>query len=59
MPKVEYIMTPNGSHLEVIEVDADAYAKRVLALENEGMTTSDAQGVADVEFLKEAGVWKS
>jgi hypothetical protein len=27
-----------------------AYAARVLALEAEGMTTSDAQGAADVEF---------
>ncbi len=27
------------------------YADRVVELENEGLTTSDAQGVADVEFL--------
>ena len=26
-----------------------AYEKRVMALENEGMTTSDAQGVVDVQ----------
>lgn len=26
------------------------YQKRVLELEQEGLTTSDAQGVADVEF---------
>lgn len=27
-----------------------AYARRVTDLEDEGLTTSDAQGVADVEF---------
>ena len=29
----------------------DAYEKRVLELEAEGMTTSDAQGVANVELM--------
>lgn len=29
---------------------ADAYAARVAELESEGLTTSDAQGVADVEL---------
>jgi hypothetical protein len=30
------------------------YHERVLAYEAEGLTTSDAQGVVDVELLKEA-----
>lgn len=30
------------------------YEKRVEELETEGMTTSDAQGVADVEFMRNA-----
>ena len=31
-----------------------AYEKRVHELEDEGLTTSDAQGVADMEFEQEA-----
>lgn len=31
----------------------DAYEARVLALEAEGMTTSDAQGVADAELVRQ------
>lgn len=31
-------------------MDPPGYAKRVRKLEKEGLTTSDAQGVADVEF---------
>jgi hypothetical protein len=31
-------------------LDPPGYAKRVRELEAEGLTTSDAQGVADVEF---------
>jgi hypothetical protein len=30
-----------------------AYEKRVQELEDEGLTTSDAQGVADMEFESE------
>ena len=30
----------------------EAYEKRVRELETEGLTTSEAQGVADVEFCK-------
>lgn len=48
----EIIVTPKGGFLEV---DSDAYILLVESLEMEGMTRSDAQGVADVEFLKEAG----
>ena len=33
-------------------VTSDDYAKRVSQLEAEGMTTSDAQAVADVEVSK-------
>lgn len=36
-------------------VQTDAYASRVLALENEGLTTSDAQSVADAEWID---AWK-
>lgn len=32
-------------------LDPPGYALRVAALEAEGMTTSDSQGVADVEFM--------
>lgn len=31
-------------------IDPPGYAERVRELEEEGLTTSDAQGVADVEF---------
>jgi len=31
---------------------SEAYKQRVIELEEEGCTTSDAQGVADAEFLK-------
>ena len=31
------------------------YEKRVRELEDEGLETSDAQGVADVEFMKKYG----
>ncbi len=34
----------------VYGVDWDKYQARVRELEAEGLTTSDAQGVADVEF---------
>ena len=42
----------------------DTYEKRVQALEAEGMTTSDAQGIADMEEMEEAtqhtpGEWAS
>jgi hypothetical protein len=30
------------------------YEKRVQELEDEGLTTSDAQGIADMEFEQEA-----
>ena len=45
-----HILKPNG---EFLVVDGDVYSKRVLELESEGMTTSDAQGVTDVEFLQQ------
>lgn len=32
------------------------YEKRVQELEAEGMTTSDAQGVADSEFIQQYGL---
>ena len=32
-------------------LDPPGYAERVSELEREGMTTSDAQGVADAEFV--------
>lgn len=51
MMSVEMIMTPKG---DFIEVDGEVYAERVRQLEREGMTTSDAQGVADIEFLSMA-----
>lgn len=35
--------------------DPIGYAERVRELEREGMTTSDAQGCADVEFSKAGG----
>lgn len=31
--------------------DPEAYGKRVQELEDQGLTTSDAQGVADAELL--------
>lgn len=34
----------------VLSIDPPGYAARVAALEAEGLTTSDAQGVADVEL---------
>lgn len=52
---IERIIKPNG---ECVEVPAELYIKRVEALELEGMTRSDAQGVADVEFLEVADTWK-
>lgn len=45
-----HILKPNG---EFLVVDGDVYSKRVLELESEGMTTSDAQGVTEVEFLQQ------
>ena len=42
------IMTLPPSHQD--SPHFDAYCARVEALEAEGLTTSDAQGVADVEF---------
>lgn len=33
-------------------LDPYGYAQRVRTLEGEGLTTSDAQGVADVEFSR-------
>jgi hypothetical protein len=38
--------------MEHISTFLEKYTKRVWVLETEGMTTSDAQAVADVEFLK-------
>lgn len=34
-------------------LDPPGYAARVAQLESEGMTTSDAQSVADAEFMRE------
>lgn len=34
----------------------EQYKKRVQELESEGMTTSDAQGVADAEFIQQYGL---
>lgn len=53
LDQIEYVMKPEGGF---IEVPMKLYKKRVLELENEGLTTSDAQGVADVEFLKNAEI---
>jgi hypothetical protein len=37
----------------------DDWTARVAALEEEGLTTSDAQGIADLEFRKDAtDSWK-
>ena len=35
-----------------LRIDKDEYLRRVLALEAEGLCTSDAQGVVDAELLK-------
>jgi hypothetical protein len=34
----------------------EQYEKRVQELESEGMTRSDAQGVADAEFIEQYGL---
>lgn len=42
--------TNDMSNTPTHDPTADAYAARVAELESEGLTTSDAQGVADVDF---------
>lgn len=39
-------------------LDPPGYAQRVAELEDEGLTTSDAQGVADMEYQLKIGTWK-
>jgi hypothetical protein len=46
--EAELIYRPDGSF---IKVPAAAYSARVRQLEAEGYDTSDAQGIADAEFL--------
>jgi hypothetical protein len=46
--EAELIYRPDGSF---IKVPAAAYSARVRQLEAEGCDTSDAQGIADAEFL--------
>jgi hypothetical protein len=47
------VPAPVGPELEVLAMTnhTDPYPERVLALEAEGMTTSDAQAVADAELM--------
>lgn len=40
----------SAADLNRYPLDPPGYAERVRELENEGLCTSDAQGVADVEF---------
>lgn len=42
-----------------ISIDPPGYADRVRQLEAEGMTTSDAQAVADVEYARAEGTRSS
>jgi hypothetical protein len=37
--------------------ETQRYRARVNELESEGLTTSDAQGVADAEILKGEAIW--
>ena len=46
--EAEILYRPDGSF---VKVPAAAYSARVRQLEAEGLDTSDAQGVADAEFL--------
>lgn len=39
-------------------LDPPGYASRVAELENEGLTRSDAQGIADMEYQLKIGPWK-
>ncbi|MEK2647398.1 hypothetical protein [Bdellovibrio sp. BCCA] len=47
--KTEKIFLRSGS---TINVPSTAYARQVRKLEREGATTSDAQGMADLHFIK-------
>ncbi len=46
--EAEILYRPDGTF---VKVPAAAYSARVRQLEAEGLDTSDAQGVADAEFL--------
>jgi len=48
---MEYIIKPDGSKLAV---DSQDYLAKVTEFEDLGLTTSDAQGAADVYFLDAA-----
>jgi hypothetical protein len=47
----------NKQFNEDMPLDPPGYAKRVAELEAEGMTTSDAQGIADMEYERSEGPW--